>query len=154
LPDGGEGELYSYQLAATGGTGMKVWTDRDGDLSGTGLVVAADGLLSGIPTDTGTITFVARVEDAVGATDEKPLTLIVVPSYICGDIDGITGPGGPIDVADLTYLVAYLFQGGPPPPVIAAANVDGIVGPGGPVDVADLTYLVAYLFQGGPEPVC
>lgn len=31
--------------------------------------------------------------------------------FICGNIDGIIGPAGPVDVADLTYLVAYLFQG-------------------------------------------
>jgi len=33
-----------------------------------------------------------------------------------GNVDGQTGPGGPIDTADLTYLVAYLYQGGSPPP--------------------------------------
>ena len=33
------------------------------------------------------------------------------------NVDGMDGPGGPIDVADLTYLVAYLFQGGPLPPM-------------------------------------
>jgi hypothetical protein len=31
------------------------------------------------------------------------------------NIDCITGPAGPFDIADLTYLVAYLFQGGSPP---------------------------------------
>ena len=71
---------------------------------------------------------------------------------IRGNADGVTGPGGPIDVADLTYLVAYLFQGGPAPPCIDEGNADGVIGPGGPIDVADLTYLVAYLFQNGPAP--
>ncbi|HWR83535.1 MAG TPA: VCBS repeat-containing protein, partial [Candidatus Deferrimicrobium sp.] len=80
--------------------------------------------------------------------------LVTAQTRACGDIDGIAGPGGPVDVADLTYLIAYLFQGGAAPPILAAANVDGINGPGGPVDVADLTYLVAYLFQGGAAPVC
>ena len=75
-------------------------------------------------------------------------------TWICGNIDNIDGPAGPVDVSDLTYIVAYLFSGGPPPPVPEAANVDGITGPGGMVDVADLTFLVAYLFNGGPEPVC
>ena len=28
----------------------------------------------------------------------------------------ITGTGGPIDVADVTYLVAFMFAGGPAPP--------------------------------------
>jgi hypothetical protein len=72
-----------------------------------------------------------------------------------GNADGIVGVGGPIDVADLTYLVAYLFQSGPIPPCVAEGNIDGIVGVGGPIDVADLTYLVAFLFQSGaPPPVC
>ena len=71
---------------------------------------------------------------------------------IRGNVDDITGVGGEIDVADLTYLVAYLFQGGPVPPCEDEGNVDGIIGLGGPIDVADLTYLVAYLFQSGPAP--
>jgi len=72
-----------------------------------------------------------------------------------GNVDGIVGVGGPIDVADLTYLVSYLFQSGAAPPCEEEGNVDGIIGPAGPIDVADLTYLVAYLFQNGPvPPVC
>jgi len=71
---------------------------------------------------------------------------------IRGNADGIIGVGGPIDVADLTYLVAYLFKNGPAPPCLEEGNVDGIVGVGGPIDVADLTYLVAYLFKSGPAP--
>ncbi|MEW5995217.1 MAG: hypothetical protein AB1744_12610, partial [Candidatus Zixiibacteriota bacterium] len=69
-----------------------------------------------------------------------------------GNVDDMVGPGGPVDVADLTYLVGYLFQSGPVPPCVEQANVDGIDGVGGPIDVADLTYLVAFLFQGGPAP--
>jgi len=67
--------------------------------------------------------------------------------FLCADIDG-DGQGP--NVADLTYLVDYLFRGGPPPPVMEAANVDGDNG----VNIADLTYLVDYLFRGGPAPVC
>jgi len=74
---------------------------------------------------------------------------------IRGNADGLTGPAGEIDVADLTYLVAFLFQGGGPPPCEEEGNVDGQTGPGGPIDTADLTYLVAYLYQGGsPPPNC
>ncbi len=86
--------------------------------------------------------------------DDVRLVSLACPSYLCGNIDGVIGPGGPADVADLTFVVDYLFNLGPPPPVMEAANVDGITGPGGLVDVGDLTYLVAYLFDGGPEPVC
>jgi hypothetical protein len=74
---------------------------------------------------------------------------------IRGNVDDIVGVGGEVDVADLTYLVAFLFQAGAAPPCVDEGNVDGITGPGGPFDVADLTYLVAYLFQGGgTPPVC
>ncbi len=70
---------------------------------------------------------------------------------LCGDIDN---DGDGPNVADLSYLVDFLFRSGPPPAALQAVNVDGFVGPGGPVDVADLSYLVEYLFKGGPEPVC
>ncbi len=66
-----------------------------------------------------------------------------------GNVDG--DPDNQVNVADLTYLVAYLFQGGPEPPCMGEANVDG--DPDEQVNVADLTYLVAYLFQGGSPPL-
>ncbi|MFH1373702.1 MAG: hypothetical protein ABII79_07905 [bacterium] len=69
----------------------------------------------------------------------------------CCNHDGIRGDADysmGLDVGDLTYLVAYLFQGGPAPPCLEEGDVDG----SGAIDVGDLTYLVAYLFQGGPAP--
>ena len=64
-----------------------------------------------------------------------------------GDVDG----SGAVNVSDLTYLVAYLFQGGDQPRVHREGDVDG----SGATNVSDLTYLVAYLFQGGPvSPAC
>ncbi len=86
----------------------------------------------------------------------NPIPVLGTVSYSCclhrGNIDGIVMPAGPIDVSDLTYMVDYLFSGGPPPPCDEEGNVDGLVGPSGPIDISDLTYLVAYLFSGGPEP--
>ncbi|MBU8934988.1 MAG: dockerin type I repeat-containing protein [candidate division Zixibacteria bacterium] len=64
---------------------------------------------------------------------------------IRGNVDGI----GDVNIADLTYLVAYLFTGGPPPPCLEEADVNG----DGEINIADLTYLVSYLFTGGPAPV-
>ncbi|MBU8934268.1 MAG: right-handed parallel beta-helix repeat-containing protein [candidate division Zixibacteria bacterium] len=71
-----------------------------------------------------------------------------------GHRSGDLNADGSVNIADLTYLVTYLFLGGPPPPVWAVANVDGITGPAGSIDISDLTYLVAYLFLGGSVPVC
>ncbi|MFH1686046.1 MAG: hypothetical protein ABIE70_00820, partial [bacterium] len=79
-----------------------------------------------------------------------PVTLTVSGSvaYVCGDVDGNgTGP----DITDLVYLVNYMFNGGPVPPVLEATDVNGdLVGP----DIADLVYLVAYMFSGGPALNC
>lgn len=60
-------------------------------------------------------------------------------------------PADEIDISDLTFLVDYLFGGGPPPPCIDEADINGSGG-GIPVDVADLTYLVNFLFLGGSLP--
>ncbi len=62
-----------------------------------------------------------------------------------GDVDG----SNLVNIADLTYFVAYLFKGGPAPACEVHGDVDSS---GGTPNVADLTYLVAYIFQGGPEP--
>jgi len=64
--------------------------------------------------------------------------------YNRGDADG----NGSINVTDLTYLVNYLFFGGPAPPCEEEGDVNG----SGAINVADLTYLVDYLFFGGPAP--
>jgi M6 family metalloprotease-like protein len=56
---------------------------------------------------------------------------------------------GVIDIADVVYLINYLFVGGPAPaPVLQAgdANRDGLV------DIVDVIYLINYLFAGGPPP--
>ncbi len=70
-----------------------------------------------------------------------------VAIVLCGDMNG-NGAGPFMD--DLTYLVDYLFRGGPPPPFADAADLDG----SGAINIADLTYLVNYLFKGGPAPDC
>ncbi len=71
-----------------------------------------------------------------------------------GNVDG--GPDdntfpGSIDIGDLVYLVAFMFQGGAPPPCEDEANIDGSSGV--PlIDIADLVALVAFMFQGGVAP--
>jgi hypothetical protein len=63
-----------------------------------------------------------------------------------GDANG----DGEIDVADVMYLINYLFIGGsaPDPPWVGDANCDEVV------DVADVMYLINYLFIGGSPPGC
>jgi len=53
-----------------------------------------------------------------------------------------------VTIADVVYLVSYLFKHGPAPAPIQSGdtNCDG------KVTVADIVYLVAYLFKHGPVP--
>ncbi len=76
------------------------------------------------------------------------------PSDCCIETAGDVDNDGcdEINVVDITYLVDYLFRGGPAPVCEDEADVNGLPGPVGPTDVADLTYLIDYVFRGGPEP--
>jgi plastocyanin len=56
--------------------------------------------------------------------------------------------GTTVNVADVTYLVKFLFSGGIAPPCMFEANTNDIGG----VNVADVTFLVKFLFAGGPHP--
>jgi len=66
--------------------------------------------------------------------------------WICGDVNA----DGIIDLADIIYLLNYLFKNGlPPVPDICSGDVndDEIT------SVGDVVYLMNYLFKGGPQPV-
>jgi hypothetical protein len=75
--------------------------------------------------------------------------VVDIPKSCCkgmtGDVDGC----GSVDIADASYLLSWLFSGGPPPPCKAEADVDG----SGQADINDVNYLLEWLFQGGPDPV-
>ena len=57
----------------------------------------------------------------------------------CGDING----NGQINVLDITALISYLYQGGPPPvdPAMADVNYSGSI------DMLDITHLIGFLYQ-------
>lgn len=65
---------------------------------------------------------------------------------IRGNINGDAGEA--INIADLTYLVAYLFNDGATPSCFEEADVDGSL----VINIADVTFVVAYLFGGGASP--
>ncbi|MEZ5359363.1 MAG: M4 family metallopeptidase [Candidatus Zixiibacteriota bacterium] len=77
LPDWTAGYPFSLQLEATGGQGTKTWTDKNGNLLGTGLTLSTDGVLSGTPNLPTMISFTAVVEDGIGTIVEQPLTMLV-----------------------------------------------------------------------------
>jgi len=66
--------------------------------------------------------------------------------YVCGDASG----DQTVNILDITYLINYLYKGGPPPDRMEAADADG----NGVVNLLDITYLISYLYKGGPAPIC
>ena len=79
-----------------------------------------------------------------GSLADSARVRISVIAYVRGDANR----DGRVTVADVVYLVSYLFKGGPAPvpPGAGDANHDGLV------TVGDCVYLINYLFKGGPPP--
>jgi len=147
LPSGAEGSSYSEQLESSGGTGAAHWLDKNGDLVGTGLSLSEQGVLSGTPVAPQVITFTAQATDDVGSVDENQITFEVLQAFICGDIDN-DGEGP--NIGDLVYLVDFMFNSGPPPVILAAADFDG----DNDLTITDLVSLVDYMFNSGPDLTC
>ncbi|MEE8404444.1 MAG: thrombospondin type 3 repeat-containing protein [candidate division Zixibacteria bacterium] len=60
--------------------------------------------------------------------------------------------GDDANILDLTYLVDFIFRGGPNTDCPGEADVNG---DGDPMNILDLTYLVDFIFRGGPAtPNC
>jgi hypothetical protein len=66
------------------------------------------------------------------------------PPFIPGDANG----DDVVDIADVVYLINYLFIGGSAPDPMESGDVNG----DGVVDVGDVLYLINYLFIGGSPP--
>jgi hypothetical protein len=103
------------------------------------------------PTNGGALNDTALIyhnDTSVVSPLRVPLSGIANAVGCCVGVRGNVNGIGAITVADLTYLVQFLFNSGAPPPCIDEGNVNGI----GSITVADLTYLVQFLFNGGATP--
>jgi hypothetical protein len=92
---------------------------------------------------TGSSTSYPTYQDWIGGETDAVVTTV---PYVCGDVTC----DGEVDIADVMYLINYLFIGGsaPNPLVAGDANSDGVV------DVADVMRLINYLFMEGSPPDC
>ena len=66
--------------------------------------------------------------------------------FICGDVNGDLV----VNILDITYLISYLYKGGPAPDPIESGDADG----NDVINILDITYLISYLYKGGPAPIC
>ncbi|MCK5127346.1 MAG: M28 family peptidase [candidate division Zixibacteria bacterium] len=146
VPDGENNTLYEYQLVSEGGLGTHTWVDKNGNLTGTGLGLSTDGVLSGTPTQAGDISFTAEVTDEDSNADEQPFSFTIASSFICGDANS----DSEVNIADAVFIVNFAFKGGPEPDPIESgdANCDLTT------NVGDAVYIINYVFKGGPTPCC
>ena len=63
--------------------------------------------------------YIQAVDDTLGITTDPPNPPETVyrfkVGYTCGNIDGVVVSGSPTDISDLTFIVEYIFGGGPSP---------------------------------------
>lgn len=71
-----------------------------------------------------------------------PGSLTVLGGFGCGNIDSEQPPN--VDISDLSYLISYMFLGGPEPVPLALGNTD--CSPDGVIDISDLSALIDYMF--------
>jgi hypothetical protein len=146
FPNWTAGLAFSAQLVSTGGTGNIVWSDKNSNLTGTGLTLSATGLLSGTPITTGTINFVAKATDQIGANTEKGLSIFINPPI---NISTVDLPDWTVDIA---YSQAVLATGGTGELTFAdkngdlattglVLNTDGTV-TGTPIQVGPISFIV------------
>lgn len=80
LPNGNVGANYSTQLQASGGALPYSWSLANGSLPlPTGLALATNGVISGVPTTNGSFNFIVQVTDANATFTDQSLGLIINP---------------------------------------------------------------------------
>jgi hypothetical protein len=145
FPDELFGNPIDIQLEATSCHDPVTWSDKNGDLDVIGLTLSEDGHLSGLPSDTGIVSFTAQAQDANGAVSEKTCTFHVWQPFNCGD----AGMDYQLNVGDAVYLINFVFKGGPAPYPLCVGDANGDQA----TNVGDAVYLINHIFKGGPAPL-
>jgi hypothetical protein len=101
VPSGTQGTAYSFSLAATGGVGPYSWTlvtPGTGPLPAGLNPITSAGLISGVPTVSGTFPFTVQVTDSLGATQtaNESLVLAAAPALSVTTTSGSL-PQGTLD---------------------------------------------------------
>jgi len=134
--------------------------DGDPDLSGT-VVTAWPSEVSGTTDASGYFEIIEvgggwrdilvsrpgyeTVDTIIMMNQNRTLDLELAPSYIAGDANY----DGDVNIADVVYLINYIFHDGwgPIPYLAGDANSDDNV------NIGDAVYLASYIFGDGPSPL-
>src|SRR6185503_16917111 len=111
LPFGNVGTAYNETLTSTGGTGAITWTLAAGSLLPPGLSLAANGVLSGTPTEMGQYRFTVTATDTAVNVRSNTFNVSIYPAGTCGIItlSNTTFSNGP---AGAPYSTTTITQTG------------------------------------------
>ncbi|MEW5922459.1 MAG: M20/M25/M40 family metallo-hydrolase [Candidatus Zixiibacteriota bacterium] len=84
-------------------------------------------------------------DESIQALMARVFEYFAEESVLYGDVNGDWG----INILDVTYLINYLYKGGPAPTDMNNGDPNGSCA----VNILDVTYLISYLYKGGPEPL-
>jgi hypothetical protein len=94
------------------------------------------------PSDMCRVKVLAVDGDDNLAADVSNANFAIESAFACGDCNG----DGRVTIADATYIVSYIYRGGPAPVGQGDVNLDARV------TIADATYLVAFIYRSGRPP--
>jgi hypothetical protein len=142
-PYGGYDDAVLYEWMSV--PGNIIQTDTLGDTPETDYNIVTTGRVipagSFPPVDTHMVAYALLITDRFEPDHLDSL----VDMCMCGNANRDKA----VTIADVVYIVSYLFKGGAEP-WLFMSDVDAT----GVCDIADAVYLVTYLFKGGAAPQC
>jgi hypothetical protein len=99
--------------------------------------------------DYGTYYWKVIARDNFGAERESEQIRYFMVTGIHASLGDFNGDGS-IDIADVIFLVNYLYTSGPAPAPLELGDVNCDDG----VNIADVLFLINFLFKDGPPPSC
>jgi hypothetical protein len=132
LPSGTAGAAYTAQLKVTGGQPPYTWSLAQGNLPAGLSLNGATGVISGVPTASGTYNFTIGVSDSARLSTTGAYTIQVgLPNAPALSIGGLPGTLQPLQQPPVTISLAN------PYPVAVTGTVSLSFTPGGPNPMDD-----------------
>ncbi len=146
LDSGQTDSAYLDSVVAFGSGNPITFSLIDGSLPPGLELDSQTGHISGTPSLGGHFTFEIEADDnTYKDTLQYEISIETTPSMVAGDVEN----NGEVNLLDVTYLIAYLYRGGPAPPIPNQADADADCD----INLLDMTYIINYLYKDGPDPL-
>lgn len=132
---------YSDTVEVTGGISPYVFALAGGALPDGISLGSQTGIIEGTCNRAGAFEFDIEINDSGEPTQTDTRHYSLRVNYICGDANG----DHTMNILDVTYLIYFLYKGGPAPQNMLAADTDG----SGAVNLLDVTKMISYLYKQG-----